>query len=111
MAASYMCGVHKPCPLLREETVPAMCVVNSQSRLCTSLVPRPMIVVFGLGTRLHMCMCTTLENGVLRNGQQLQCCEWLLFDQGEFEAMKTPIGRRAPRCDKDQFHAKMTVST
>ena len=32
-------------------------------------------------------------------------------DHGEFEATKTPIGRRAPRCDKDQFHAKMTVST
>ena len=32
-------------------------------------------------------------------------------DQGEFEAMKTPIGRRALRCDKDQFRAKITVST
>ena len=32
-------------------------------------------------------------------------------DRGEFEAMKTPIGRGAPHCDKDQFHAKMTVST
>ena len=32
-------------------------------------------------------------------------------DQGEFEAMKTPISRRALRCDKDQFGAKMTVST
>ena len=32
-------------------------------------------------------------------------------DQCEFEATKTPIGRRAPRCDKDQFRAKMTVST
>ena len=31
-------------------------------------------------------------------------------DQGEFEAMKTPIGRRAPHCDKDHFHAKMTVN-
>ena len=31
-------------------------------------------------------------------------------DHGEFEAMKTPIGRRAPRCYKDQFRAKMTVS-
>ena len=30
---------------------------------------------------------------------------------GEFEAMKTPIGRRALRCDKDQFRANMTVST
>ena len=32
-------------------------------------------------------------------------------DYGEFEATKTPIGRRAPRCDKDQFRAKGTVST
>ena len=31
-------------------------------------------------------------------------------DQDEFEAMKTLSGRRAPRCDKDQFRAKMTVS-
>ena len=37
---------------------------------------------------------------------------WMTFiDQGEFEAMKTPIGRRAPRYDKDQFCAKMMVST
>ena len=33
------------------------------------------------------------------------------IDQGEVEAMKTPIGCRDPRCDKDQFRAKMTVST
>ena len=33
------------------------------------------------------------------------------IDQGEFEAMKTLSGRRAPRCEKDQFRAKMTVST
>ena len=32
-------------------------------------------------------------------------------DHGEFEAVKTPIGRRAPRCDKDQFRAKIMVST
>ena len=32
-------------------------------------------------------------------------------DHGEFEATKTPIGCRAPHCDKDQFRAKMTVST
>ena len=32
-------------------------------------------------------------------------------DHGEFEATKTPIGRRAPRCDKDQFRARITVST
>ena len=33
------------------------------------------------------------------------------IDQGGFEATKTPIGREAPRCDKDQFRDKMTVST
>ena len=55
-----------------KETVPAMCF-NSRSRLYNSLVLRPMILVFGLGTRLYVRMCTTLENGVLRNGQQPQC--------------------------------------
>ena len=30
-----------------------------------------MTMVFGLGTRLHVRMRTTFENGVLRNGQQL----------------------------------------
>jgi len=34
---------------------------------CASLAPRPMTVVFGLGTRLHVHMRTTFENGVLRN--------------------------------------------
>ena len=34
------------------------------------------------------------------------------IDQGELEAMKTPIGRRAPCCDtEDQFRAKMAMST
>ena len=47
-------------------------VVNLRFRLCTSLVPRPMVVVVGLGTRLHVRMRTTLENGILRNGQQPQ---------------------------------------
>ena len=41
--------------------------------LCTSLVPRSMIVLFGLGTRLHVHMRTNLENCILQNGQQLQC--------------------------------------
>ena len=39
--------------------------------MCTSLAPRPMTVVFGLGTRLCVHMRTTFENDVLRNGQQL----------------------------------------
>ena len=33
------------------------------------------------------------------------------IDLGEFEAMKTLSSRRAPRCDKHQFRAKITVST
>ena len=56
-------------------------------------------------------MCTKLENGVLSNGQQPWSVVNGYIDQGEFEAMKTPIGRGAPCCDKDQFRAKMTVST
>ena len=40
--------------------------------LMTSLVARPTIMVFGLGTRLHVRMRTTFENGILRNGQQPQ---------------------------------------
>ena len=71
-AAPYLCSVHKPCLLLREETVPTVRVVNLRFRLCTSLVPRPTSVVFCLGTRLHVRMRTKLENGVLHNRQQPQ---------------------------------------
>ena len=48
---------------------------------------------------------STLENGVLHNGQQPQSVVNGFVDHGEFEAMKMPIGRRAPGCDKDQFRA------
>ena len=58
-----------------------------------------------------MRMRTKLENGVLSNGQQPQSVVNGFVDQDEFEAMKTLSGRRAPRCDKHQFRAKMTVST
>ena len=39
----------------------------------SSLAPRPMGVVFGLGTRLRVRMRITLENGVLRNEQPSGC--------------------------------------
>ena len=55
-----------------------------------------------------MRMRTKLQNGVLRNGQQPQS---VVNGQSEVEAMKTLIGCRDSRCDKDQFHPKMTVST
>ena len=44
-----------------------MHVVNSRFCLCTSLIPRPMIMVFGLGARLHVHMHTKFENGILLN--------------------------------------------
>ena len=50
--------------------MPAARVVNSRFHLYTSVVPGPMSVVFGLGTRLRVHMRTKLENGVLHNGQQ-----------------------------------------
>ena len=91
---------------VREEIAPA--VLNSRFHVCTSLAPRPMTVVFGLGTRLRVRMRTRLENGVLSNGQQPGQS---FIDQGEFVAMKTQSGCKAPRCDKHQFCDKMTVST
>ena len=44
----------------------------SSKLLCTSVVPRPMLVVFSLGMRLRVYMHTNLQNGILRNGQQPQ---------------------------------------
>ena len=79
--------------------------------MCTSLAPRPMTVVFGLGTRLRVRMRTTFENGILRNGQQPGNAVNSFIDQGKFVVMKTLSGGRTPRCDKHQFHDKMTVST
>ena len=74
-----------------------------QFHVCTSLAPRPW---FGNETT-----CTTLENGVLRNGQELGRAVDSLIDQVEFVAMKMLSGYKAPRCDKHQFCDKMTVST
>ena len=91
--------------------VPGVHVVNLQFRLCTSLVPRPTIVAFDLGTRLHVRMCTKLENGVLHNRQPTQSVVTGFSDQGEFEAMKTLSDWEAVRCDEHQFCAKIKVST
>ena len=67
--------------------VPAVRVVNSRFRLCTSPVPRPTIVAFELGTRLHVHMRTKLENGVLRNRQPTPSVVNGFFDQGKCEAI------------------------
>ena len=68
-------------------------------------------MVFGLGTRLRVRMRTIFENGVLRNGQHPGSAVNSFIDLGEFVAMKTLSGCKAPRCDKHQFCDKMTVST
>ena len=70
-AVPYLCGVHEPSRLPIEVTVadqPCL-LVDSQFPMCTSLTPRPMTMVFGLGARLRMHVRTRLQNGVLRNGQ------------------------------------------
>ena len=85
------------------EIVRVPAVLNSRFHVCISLAPRPMTLVFGLGTRLLVRMRTTLENGVLRNGQQPGRAENSFIDQGEFVAMKTLSGCKALRCDKRQF--------
>ena len=42
-------------------------LVNVQFRKCTNLAFRPLTMIFGLGTKLHLRMHTRLENGVLCN--------------------------------------------
>ena len=72
-----------------------------------------MTVVFGLGTRLCVCMRTTLKNGVLRNRQQPGRAENSFIDQDEFVAMKSLSGCKAPAVISISFviKCKMTVST
>ena len=70
-----------------------------------------MTVVFDLGTRLRVRMCTTFENGILRNEHQPGSAMNSFLDQGEFRAMKMLSGSIALRCDKLQFCDKMTLNT
>ena len=44
-------------------------LVNTHFPVRTSLIPRLMIIVFGLELRLHVRMDTILENGILHNEQ------------------------------------------
>ena len=84
---------------------------HTRFHVCTSLVPKSMTMVIGLGTRLDACRRTTLENGILRNGQQPGSAENSFFDHSKFEAMKSLSGWEATRSDKDQFCAKIKVRT
>ena len=78
--------------------------------MCTNLVPKPMTMVIGLGTRLDVRMCTRLENGVLRNGQQPGSAVNSFFDHSKFETMKLLTGWEAVHCDEHPFRAKIKVS-
>ena len=84
---------------------------RAQFQMCAILAPRPMTMVFGLGTRLCVRMRITLENGVLQNRQQPSSAVNSFINQGEFVAMKMSSDCRALCCDKHQFCDKMTVST
>ena len=58
---SYLRGVHEACSLENVSAVHTYCLlVNLRFHACTSLIPRLITVVFGLGMRKHMCMYTTL---------------------------------------------------
>ena len=79
-----------------------------KDHLC--LTPRQMTLVWEQDyVRVHM--CTTLENGILRNGQQLGRAVNSFINQGKFVAKKTLSGHKAPHCDKHLFHDKMMAST
>ena len=84
-AVPYLCGVHEPSRLPLEATVACQpcLLIDSQFSVCTSLTPRSMTMVFGLGARLLMHMHTRLQNGVLRNGQQPGCAVNIFIDQGK----------------------------
>ena len=60
-------------------------------------------MVIGLGMRLHVHMCTRLENSVLRNRQQLGSAVNTFIDNRKFEAMKLVGGWEAACCDEHQF--------
>ena len=80
---------------------------HTQFHVCTSLVPKPMTVIIGLGMRLDMRMRTRLENAILHNGQQLGSAENSFVDHSKFEGTKLLSGWEAVHSDKDRFHAKI----
>ena len=77
--------------------------------VCTSLVPKQITVVIGLGTSLNVRMHARLENGVLCSGQQLGSAVNSFFDHSK--STKSLSGWEDARCDEHQFRAKIKVST
>ena len=73
-----------------------MCTYNCLSVWSLVLIPRLLIVVFDLETRLHVHMHTKLQNDVLLNGQQPECCEWLLFTRGNMKMLSDRSALHSP---------------
>ena len=84
-AVPYLFGVYEPSRLPLEATVAGQpcLLVGSQFPVCTSLTPRPMTMIFGLGAGLRMHMRTRLQNGVLCSGQQPGSAVSIFIDQGK----------------------------
>ena len=63
----------------------------------SQLISQSLTAVYGLETRLHVCMRIRkkLENDILCNRQQLLSVVNGFTDQGEFEVMKMLSGHRA----------------
>ena len=111
-AAPYLRSVHEPFPQPREETIPVVPVgQRARFHACTSLVPKPMTMVIGLGMRLDVRMRTRLKNGIHRNREQPGSAGNSFFDYSKYKAIKSLSGWDAAHCDEHQFCAKIKVST
>ena len=87
------------------------CVMPAGQLAITLMYLSSSQTLFGLGMKLHVHMCTKLENGARHNEQEQGSAVNNFINQGEFEATKMLSVHGAPHCDKHQFHAEMMVSS
>ena len=76
----------------------------------TSLVPKPLTVVIGLGMRLDGAHAYKIKKWCPSQQTAAGQCWEQLFDYSKFEAMKSVSGWDAAHCDEHQFR-KIKVST
>ena len=88
-----------------------MLLVNSQFCSCTCVDSQTNDRGLWSGNKTTCAHAYKLEYGVLHNRQELGSAVNSFTDLGRFEAMKTLSGRKALRCGKHQFHAKVMVIT
>ena len=93
---------------LREETVPAVCVVHFPCALVS--FPDQWVWYFTWDWDF-VCACVQIWKWhPSQRTTTTECCEWFFIDQGEFEAMKTLSGWKVAHCDEHPFRAKIKVS-